>query len=87
MAWQPPQEMPEDLDALDAALWDVYRQGEAEGRRKEHRDLVEKIKNYLNQEFFHTKQNRRRADPTDPKVQAIRAIMERLYNKFEDGSL
>lgn len=87
MAWQPPQEMPADLDELDQALWDVYYQGEAEGRRKEHRDMVEKIKKYLNQEFFRSKKNERRADPNDPKVQAIRAIMERLYHKFEDGSL
>ena len=87
MAFQPPQEFPETLEDLDDVLAVIYKQGVSEGRRYEHADMVEKIKEYLRQEFNWTKQNRRRADPTDPKVQAIRDIMDRLHAKFEDGSL
>lgn len=87
MAFQPPQELPQDLDELDAALVDVYKQGVSEGRRYEHADMVEKIKAYLISEFNWTKQNRRRADKDDPKVQAIHAIMDRVFDKFRDGSL
>lgn len=87
MAWNPPQEMPEDLEELDAALWDVYYQGVAVGKKQGSTEVREAVKKYLTQEFFHSKRNHRRADPTDPKVQAIRAIMERVFAKFEDGSL
>jgi hypothetical protein len=83
MAYTPPEEMPTTEEELDAALAKVYLEGQEVGKRK----LREDIREYLMRKFFGAKGRNRRADPEDPKIQAIREIMEGLYAKFEDGTL
>lgn len=83
MAFTPPQEMPESEEELDVALAKVYLEGIEAGKNKLRLD----IKEYLMTKFFGAKGRDRRANPDDPKIQAIREIMEGLYAKFEDGSL
>lgn len=83
MAYTPPEEMPQTEEELDSALAKVYLEGQGVGKEK----LREEIRTYLTGKFFGAKGRSRRADPEDPKIQAIREIMEGLYTKFEDGSL
>lgn len=77
------EKLPETLEALDSLCASVYLEGQEAGKVK----LRSAIRDYLTQEFFAAKGNERRANQDDPKVQAVNAIMERLYNKFEDGTL
>lgn len=83
MAFTPPEEIPEDWEALEKALGKVYLEGKEAGKKL----LRLAIKEYLTTKFFGAKGRNRRADPDDPKIQAIREIMEGLYAKFEDGTL
>jgi hypothetical protein len=83
MAYEPPQEMPEDLDKLDEICAIIHQKGVELGKASLRKD----IKDFLLKEFFGAKGRERRANENDPKVQAIRAIMERLYAAFEDGTL
>lgn len=83
MGYEQPQKMPEDMDELDVICAQVYKQGVEVGKR----ELRQAIRDYLRSKFYGARGGRRRADPEDPKVQAIREIMEGLYAKFEDGTL
>lgn len=83
MAFTPPEELPETEEELDDALAVVYKQGMESGKTQ----LRAAIRDYLTKKFFGAKGRDRRANPDDPKIQAIREIMEALYSKFEDGSL
>lgn len=83
MALTPPDELPEDWDSLEKALAKVYLEGKEAGKTQLRRE----IKEYLTTKFFGAKGRNRRADPDDPKIQAIRELMEGLYEKFEDGTL
>jgi hypothetical protein len=83
MAFTPPEELPEDWDSLEKALAKVYLEGKEAGKKL----LRIEIKEYLTIKFFGAKGRERRANPDDPKIQAIREIMEGLYAKFEDGTL
>jgi hypothetical protein len=83
MAYEQPQKMPADMDELDAMCGRVYKQGVEAGKTQLRQD----IKDYLLTKFFGARGDRRRADPKEPKVQAIRELTEGLYAKFEDGTL
>lgn len=83
MAYEQPQEMPKDMDELDVICAQVYKQGVESGKVQ----LRQQIKDYLLSKFYGARGDRRRADPEEPKVQAIRELMEGLYAKFEDGTL
>ncbi len=83
MAFTPGQKLPESLEELDTLCAGVYIEGQEAGKVA----LRKGIKEFLLAEFFNAKGNERRADPENPKIQAVNAIMERLYRKFEDGSL
>lgn len=81
--YTPPEQMPEDLDALDTALGKVYQEGVEDGKR----NLRLAIREFLRVKFYGTKGRERRANPEDPKTAAVLWIMEKLYAAFEDGSL
>jgi hypothetical protein len=83
MAYTPPEELPEDWDTLERALARVYLEGKEAGKK----ELRESIRKFLMTKFFGAKGKKRRANPEDPKIQAIREIMETMYEKFEDGTL
>jgi hypothetical protein len=83
MAFTPPENLPETEEDLDSALAKVYLEGKRDGKR----DLRSEIKEYLTTKFYGAKGRDRRANPDDPKIQAIRELMQTLYSKFEDGSL
>lgn len=83
MAYEVPQEMPKDMDEVD--LW--IAKGHQSGIELGKRNLRKDIKEFMMREFFASKKNERRANPDDPQVQAVRAISERMFNAFEDGTL
>jgi hypothetical protein len=83
MAYTPPEELPEDWDKLEKALARVYLEGKEAGKK----ELRESIREFLKTKFFGAKGRNRRADPEDPKVAAVLALMETLYEKFRDGTL
>lgn len=83
MALTPPSEFPEDWEALEKALSKVYLEGKEAGKK----ELRESIREYLTTKFFGVRGNNRRADPDDPKVQAIRNLMESMYEAFRTGKL
>lgn len=83
MAYTPPEELPEDWDKLEKALSKVYLEGKEAGKR----ELRGAVKEYLTTKFHGAKGRKRRADPDDPKIQALRDLMQALYEKFEDGTL
>lgn len=83
MAFTPPEELPETEEELDDALAVVYKQGIESGKKQ----LRAAMREYLTKRFLAAKGRDRRANPDDPKIQAMREIMEAIYTKFEDGSL
>lgn len=87
MPYEQPQEMPEDMDELDLMIATAYAQGTDSGRKVGKNDAIEAIKKFWLKEFNLAKGRRRRADPEDPKTQAIREIWERFNEKLEDESL
>lgn len=87
MPLESPQEMPKDMDELDTMVARAYSQGIDTGKKAARNDCVEAMKNFWQREFNLAKGRRRRADPDDPKVQAIREIWERFNMKLEDESL
>lgn len=83
MALDPGDKLPATFEELDEIAAKVYQQGVEAAKISLRTD----IKEFLTREFFAAKGKDRRANPDDPKVQAIRAIMERLYAAFEEGTL
>lgn len=82
-----PQEMPEDMDELDAMVARAYSQGIDTGKKSGRVDAVQAITEFFRKEFHVSKGRRRRADPEDPKTAAILEIWERFNRKLEDGTL
>lgn len=87
MPYEQPQEMPRDMDELDLWIATAYSQGIDTGKRVGRSDTLEAIRNFWRREFNLTKGRRRRADPDNPKTQAILEIWEKFNEKVEDGSL
>lgn len=83
MAYEVGEEIPETFEELDAIAARVYLQGVDAGKAKLRTD----IKEFLTKQFIKTKGRSRRADPNDPKIQAVLEVMERLFDAFKDGSL
>lgn len=83
MAINRPEEMPEDLDALDEWLVKAYQRGVEDGRAK----LWEQIKAFFLKQFLYSKGRNRRADMDNPRTAAVNDIMTKLYAAYEDGSL
>lgn len=83
MPYTPPEQMPEDLEELDAALGKVYAQGVEDGKR----NLRTAIREFLRVKFYGTKGRERRANPEEPKTAAVLWIMEALYKEFDEGRL
>lgn len=87
MPYEQPQEMPEDLDEVDLLLAKAYSAGIDTGKKAGRRDTLDALKKFWMREFNLAKGRKRRADPENPKVQAIREIWEKFNQKVEDESL
>ena len=83
MAFEVGDKLPENFEELDALAARIYKQGVEAGRAS----LKADTKAFLNKEILAAKGPHRRADPTSPKVKAVREITERLYAAYEDGTL
>lgn len=83
MAYEVGEEIPETFEELDQIAARVYSQGVDAGKAK----LRAEIKEYMTKQFLSAKGRKRRADPNDPKIQAILEVMERLFGAFKDGTL
>lgn len=83
MAYEVGDHIPATFEELDEIAARVYLQGVEAGKAKLRTD----IKEYMTKAFLKAKGRSRRADPNDPKIQAVLEVMERLFEAFKDGSL
>lgn len=87
MPYDQPQGMPKDMEELDFFVARAYSQGIDTGQRSGRNDAIEAMQKFWLREFNLAKGRNRRADPDDPKVQAISAIWEKFTEKLADGTL
>lgn len=87
MAYDQPQHMPKDMDELDLMIAKAYTQGVDHGRNVGRLDAVEAFQKFFLKTFYRAKGRRRRADQSDPKVQAVNEVWAKFNEKLEDGTL
>jgi hypothetical protein len=87
MPYDQPEGMPKDMEELDFLIAKAYSQGIETGKKSGRGDAIEAMKKFWLQQFNLAKGRRRRADPDDPKTQAIADIWQKFNEKLEDESL